>query len=97
MTDKEKLRIIENSRKPGFVEKSNPSIVDYPSLVDNFALTKKSTIEGFQCIFFFYQPRAAMPREQIGKKVGKVFQIIGFIQQMNQLGPFTRIFPLSQK
>ena len=53
VTDKEKLRIIENSRNPGFVkksvEKSNPSIVDYPSLVDNFALTKKSTIEGFQC------------------------------------------------
>ena len=52
LTDKEKLRIIENSRQPAekIVEKSNPSIVDYPSLVDNFALMKISTIEGFQCI-----------------------------------------------
>ena len=54
VTDKEKLRIIENSRNPGFVKKTNPSIVDYPSLVDNFAPTKKSTIEGFQCTSFIY-------------------------------------------
>ena len=27
----------------------NPSLVENPSIVDDLALTKKSTIEGFQC------------------------------------------------
>ena len=38
-----------NTCRCEFVEKSNPSIADYPSLVDNSALTKKSTIGGFSC------------------------------------------------